>query len=146
MAIKDYIAKRGTVTYPGGEFSVGPVTPSTIVALVQGRVPEVKRMFDDLKAKGLTDPESLDMTQIAIAVMGMSPDFLAEFIAQAANEPGTGSTVLTFPIGVQIDALDKILDLTFEAEGGVKKFGEALVRLIQKGQSALAMQPPAAIQ
>lgn len=135
MALKDIIAKRREIPAPGGEtFTVGAIDLTIAIGLFASREAEIKSLFDEAQRQGLT--KNPDPTQIALMLLKLAPDFVAEAIAWAAGEPEAAPNVRAFPIGVQIEAIEAIFDLTFEAEGGVKKLGETVVRLLQKSTVA----------
>lgn len=135
MALKDYAIRREDIALPGGNsFNIGPISLAVAVTLLVSRKDEVKAAFDMLKDKGLTDEP--DPYLIGMALIEFAPGIVNEAIAHAANEPGAAAQVAQLPIGVQLEAIEKMFELTFEAEGGVKKFGETLVRLVQKATQA----------
>lgn len=135
MALKDIIAKTEKVSVGENSFEVGALDLTIIIALFSKRQAELRTLFDHAQATGLVD--NPDPMQIAVMLLQLAPDFVAEAVAMAAGEPGMATTVRKLPAPVQLDAINKIIDLTFEAEGGLKKFGETLVALVQKATSAL---------
>lgn len=136
MALKDIIEARREITVrPGQSFSVGAIDATIAVKLIQNRQDQIKNLFDVAAAKGLTeDPDPL---KIGMLALDLFPDLTAEIIAWASGEPESVEQARTLPVTAQLEALDAVLELTFEAEGGVKKFGEIVVRLLQRTTGAL---------
>src|SRR5690606_9829538 len=135
MALKDIIAPEREIKFMDTSFTVGALDLTLVLLLLKARMPEAKSLFDEAKRKGLVD--NPDPMSIALMLMQLAPDFVAEAVAMAAGEPDMADKVRKLPVGTQLEAIDAIMDLTFEAEGGVKKFGETLVRLVQKATQAL---------
>lgn len=140
MALKDYFEQTETVRIDASNsIQVSAVTLGSLLLLVKGRMDEVKALYDKAVADGIDKNPTADT--IVTFLAKEAPLLLGDIIAAAAGEPGEGAKASKLPIGVQLDALNKIMGLTFEAEGGVKKFVESVVDLTEKVASInLAMQ------
>ena len=135
MALKDIIAPEKEITFGENKFTVGALDLTIVIALVTKRQEEVRALFDEAQRQGLVaNPDPL---RIGLMLLQLAPDFVAVAIALAAGEPGTEAVVRKLPAPVQLEAVNTIIDLNFEAQGGVKKFGETLVALVQKATAAL---------
>ena len=66
-----------------------------------------------------------------------SPEFAARIIAFAANEPEGWQDALKLPIGVQIQALNTIWDLSALTEDDLGKFLTRIFLMLIKGTEAL---------
>lgn len=138
MALADIDLDYAEVTLPSGKsFSVRGLSLADVTRIVRHHGPVVQEFFlryagnrDDLKKTGIAET--------ALALLDSAPALAAEVIALAADEPEHAAKVRKFPMGVQMDALEKIAALTFDSEGGPKKFGEAVVRLLQGTTSLLS--------
>lgn len=58
-----------------------------------------------------------------------SPDAVNDLIATAADEPAMAPQVAKLPVMVQMDALVKIVELTFSGEAEVKRLVETVTRM-----------------
>ncbi len=82
----------------------------------------------EMKAKDDLRPETLGMlVQQAFAEF---PDAVADLIAMAAEEPDQVQKIKRLPTGIQLDAIDKIMRLTFAGEGDIKKLVETVTRMV----------------
>lgn len=135
MALSDIIAEKRTITLPSGKsFEVGAIDLTIAIRLFSTREKQITELFDEAQRQGLT--KNPDPRRIGIMLIGIAPDFVAEAIAHAAEEPGSAANVRKLPISAQLEAIEAIFDLTLGAEGGVKKLGETVVRLLQKSTQA----------
>lgn len=128
MALKDFLARTESVSFPGGSFDVGAINLGTITMIVSNDMERLKALYDLAESAGVT--KNPDMIQVTKFLVENAPDILAKIIAYSSGEPNAAVTAAKLPVGVQLDALNKIVGLTFEAEGGVKKFGETLMALV----------------
>ena len=131
MTIADIDLATEEVKFPNGaSFSVRGLSLEDVAAVVRIHGEAVQGFF--LKYSG--QRERLQQTGVAeagLALLQGAPALAAYLIATAADEPELTAKVQKFPMGVQMDALEKIAKLTFDAAGGPKKFFEAVVRLLQ---------------
>ena len=138
MALKDYLIRKETIPFPGGDFDIYPIGLADIFIMLQanGRMEELKTIYDLAEQAGLT--KSIDTVKITQFLLKHAAQFFAELIAHAAREPTMVDHVRALPLSSQIDALNKLLTLAFEAEGGVKKFGESVVALLAQANAAMS--------
>lgn len=126
MSLKNLNFASETIKTSGGEFTVRGLSLADITVLVRKHAQAMSEFFDKMK-----DGESLDLDNTAMlggALAEAAPELAAEVIALASGEPDAIEEArrLTFP--TQVDALEKIANLTFDSEGGVKKVVEAVIR------------------
>lgn len=125
---------KETVTFKAGSFEVGGLSLSDLMVLVSVHRDRLNELFSEFVTKGenglsLSEEAGLPF---AMALLQMSPAIAAHIIAQAEvrdeGEEPQFDTAARLPVDVQIDALDKIIRLTFQTEGGPKKVLETLVK------------------
>lgn len=140
MALKDYFVKQEVVPIAGTnlDFTVKAVSLMDILVIFNSkqRMDRMKVLFDEAEKAGLTKEPNI--AEIGKFMLENGPDVLSEIVASAAGEPDQAHRFLSLPISTQIDALNKVVNLTFEAEGGVKKFGESVVALLAQINQAMA--------
>ena len=128
MSLADFDIAMKDVPLPNGKsFSVRGVSLVDISMLLRNRGDEIRAFFSKYSADDAADQTSA----AGMKLLESAPDLAAELIACAADEPKMVKTALRLPISVQLDALEKIAELTFDAEGGPKKFFEAVIRVMQ---------------
>ena len=125
------------VTFAGGKFSVRGLALSDITILVAFHKDRLGELFEQFAVPGADS--KLELTPesgvpFALAFIQMAPTIAAHIIALAdVREEGEDPDILTalkLPLDVQLDALEKILKLTFQMEGGPKKVLEMVMRAV----------------
>lgn len=120
MALAQYIERQETVEIPGNDpLVVRGFSLPDILLVVHRHKGMVEELFGRV-ANG--DLRSDTVEQTIMAVIGEFSPVVGQIIASAAGEPDQWETAMRLPLGVQVEALDKIIALTFESHGGVEKF------------------------
>lgn len=134
--LRNYVPKRETVRVDSETtFEVGALSAEIILTLCQDRMPELRKLFDEADERGLV--KAPNPMAIGMMLKTLAPDFVAEAIALSAGEGDLAHVYRNLSIVPTLDAVSKIMKLTFEGEGGLKKFGETLVDLLKMGTGAL---------
>jgi hypothetical protein len=131
MTLADIDLDYEEVTFPNGKsFSVRGISMLDVNKLIREHGPEIQVFFAKYAGADNGSP-STAVAEVGLSLLDSAPSLAAKIIAHAADDPDQAEKVQKFPLGIQMDALEKIAKLTFEAGGGAKKFGEAVVRLLQ---------------
>lgn len=124
-------------------FAVRGLSFDDIATLVRSHYEPLSNLFDEYIAEGVaaavTESEGEELSQAVMGVMKQAPGLIADVIALAADEPDLIDKIKKLPIGVQIDAIQKTLTLTLQAEGGLGKLVETITGLVQ-GLSSLSTE------
>lgn len=127
MAFEDFVLPTEEVQLPGGStFAVRGLSLQDITLLISKHGPVMEEFFRRYSANEKANP-----LEVGMGLIAQAPGLVAQIIAIAADEPNKADTVLKFPLVVQQDALEKLSKLTFDANGGPKKFVEAVIRLVK---------------
>jgi len=116
-----------TVTFPGGQMTVRGLSLPDVSVLVALH----RDLISDLFQRAASDPAQ---ALTAAAVFGQrllheSPELAADIIALAADVPGEKRPAVSrVPFPAQLEALEKIAELTFRTEQDLKKVIETVVR------------------
>lgn len=78
--------------------------------------------FIDASSKGGKVPDDFDLKEFGMGMIGSSPQVVALLIALAADLPSNRDDVARMPLPAQIDALEKIYELTVTEAGGLADF------------------------
>lgn len=113
-----------------GEFAVRGLSLDDITFLVQRHGAGLQAAFAQMMA---SDGELSTDTVAAFALpfLQSAPEIAAEVIACASGDKDAADVAAALPFPVQIEALEQIARLTFEASGGPKKLVELVIRLAQ---------------
>lgn len=136
MGLKDLRLPTETVKLPGGEsFAVRGLHTLDIAHLIRRHQGAMEGLF----AKFASDTEG-DVTAAGAAFLKTAPALAAEVIALASGELDGASEMdaaaivanaSRLPVAAQLDALEKIVTLTFDGEGGPKKAIETVIKAIR---------------
>jgi hypothetical protein len=137
MALSDYQPERREISVNGKPlFFVEGFSFESLEKLARTHMPDLESIFD-LVLVGDTPVTTLNASigAMAIALVQKAPGLTANIIALSTGEPVTEDLINTarkLPFPVQIDALVKIGEITFEENGGVKKSMDSLLDLLAK--------------
>ena len=141
MGIAGYTPPTKEVERPDGEtFSVRALALEDITILLRKHYAPVSSIFDKYVVRELAvqatqeTGSALDLDvsgEVLSGVLEQAPLLIADVIARAADEPETAHLVRRFSMGLQVDALTKIVTLTLESEGGPKKMLGNLMAVYQ---------------
>lgn len=138
MKLSDLRLPEETVQLPGGEsFAVRGVSLQDTIALVRHHGPALSNLFNQITSG--KDVRIDAMLSVATTLLEQAPEMVAELIALASGEstPEAVAGAARLPLPVQLDALEKIGKLTFFAEGGLGKFAETVIRVMQGTSGAI---------
>jgi len=140
MGLTAFTPKTDTVKIPsGGEFVVRGLALEDFTTLLRGHYEPLSALFDKYVAEAAA--LKVDMAQtggkmgladikgVVISAMDQAPALIGDVIARATDEHDNPHIARLLPLGVQIDAMDKVIALTLEAEGGLEKLVETVSRL-----------------
>lgn len=140
MALFDYEIPKRDVQLPGGNsFAVRGFSLEDITMLIDEQGPVIQQFFDRYSSNGQFRADASPVAAL-MDLTKQAPGLTASIISRAADEPGTEAKIRKLPVGVQIDALQKVAELTFEASGGPGNFVETVISLMRGLGSVAASQ------
>lgn len=141
-----YVAPTETVALPdGSKFTVRGLSPEDVGVLVRNYYDALNDLFNTYvktAAKASASNEApkvappADIAPIVLNLSETAPRLVAHAIALAAEEPDVDKAK-QLGLGIQIDAITKVLRLTLEAEGGLEKLMESVSRLADSAAGGL---------
>jgi hypothetical protein len=127
--LADFEFDRRELNFKGGSFFLEGLSLESFAVLIRTHLKDLEGIFDLFKNhKG--DLKDEDVQNLIVAAIEETPGFVANVIALAAREPTAAPQAIRLPFPIQVEALNIILELTFDEVGGIKKFMPSLVRLI----------------
>lgn len=134
MGLKDLrIPEEIVEVTPGGEsFAVRGLNVDDIAFLVQRHGETLTAEYERFAASD-TELSAQAISQFLVPLIDRAPALVSEVIACASDDTSQEAMQTARRVGfmVQVDALEKIADLTFTAAGGPKKLVETVIRLAQ---------------
>lgn len=145
MGLRDYELPTETVEIDDKtDFTVRGISFEDITRLVLKHGPVcvlIYSKFTEAKSEAGLKPETLG--HLLTTVLTEFPEAVGELIAIAADERDQVAKVMKLPVGVQFDAIEKIIRLTFTGEADVKKLVEIVTRMAEGVRaSAEALNAP----
>lgn len=128
MGLKDLKIPEAIIETPGGEFAVRGLSLDDLAWLVRRHGDTMSKVFNDFVASD-AELTSDSVAGFLLPLVESMPGLVSEVIACGAGDAEEATLVRRLPFLVQIDALEKVIDLSFDAAGGPKKLAETVVRL-----------------
>jgi hypothetical protein len=133
MGLRDYELPTETVKIDDKtDFTVRGISVEDISRLVLKHGPVCVLVYTKFtEAKGLQGLRPETLGQLLTSVMSEFPEAIADLIATAADEHDQAAKVQKLPMGIQFDAIEKIIRLTFSGEADIKKLVETVTRMAE---------------
>lgn len=129
MSLANISIVREPVSFRGGEFAVRAFSLDDVTAIMREDFAGLNDVLN-LYTENIPQNVAVNATMhFIVKMIGRAPDLAARIIAIAVDEPENVDKARTLPIPVQVDAIKKIMSLTFDEWGGPKKFAENLQTL-----------------
>lgn len=131
MGLNTFTPPSDTLTFPGGSVTLRGLGLDDLVKLVRKHGAQMRPLFAELTSKQTLDLADPSIDAVGMKLLDTAPDLMADVIAFSAGEPDSAAQAKMLPVGVQIEALEKVFRLTLEAEGGVEKLVETVQRVVR---------------
>lgn len=130
MALADFHVVREDVPMSKGKLSVRGLALDDIAILIRENLSDLDDLLH-IYGSNADDRVAISETaKFAINLVRETPALVAKLIALACDEPDSEHLARKLPIPVQVEAIKKVVDLTFREAGGVKNFMESLTNLL----------------
>ena len=130
MALADFVVKKTTIKFDGGEFAVRGINFNDITTVLIEEQEEVEKAMALYQAGNPDDPAH--QQTFLSEMLAKVPRLVAKVVTNCAGEPDQWGTFLTMPIPTQIEALVAVVDLTFVEPDALKKFTAHVGHLLGK--------------
>ncbi len=140
MSLTAFEPKTEIVELPGGgSFAVRGLSLEDFTVLLRAHYEPISTLFDRYVAESAAEAVDQketggvmglgDVRGVVLEALEHAPGLIGDVIARAAGETENPHRARLLPMGVQIDAIEKVIRLTLEAEGGLEKLVETVSRL-----------------
>lgn len=141
MGLTAFQPKTEKVEIPGGDhFVVRGLALEDLTVLLRTHYNTVERLYERYVGEsaaayalqhiedeaGIAGLDISGVKGVVLESIDAAPALIGDVIARAADEHEHPELARLLPIGVQIDATEKIIRLTLEAEGGLEKLVESV--------------------
>jgi len=130
MSLKDIKLPEAVIEFPGGDFAVRGLGFDDVSFLVQKHGQKLEPIFKDFtQTSGDLTVESI--AAFALPLLKAVPEIVAEMIACASGDKDDVGIARSLPFPTQLEALQRIVELTFSVSGGPKKLVETVISMAQ---------------
>lgn len=141
MGLSDLVHPTAQVETPGGSFAVRGLSLEDLTILMKDHTEEVGTMFNQFRDWAMSEdtPEKPPVHQFLVRVIAQTPSLINRIIARAADEDtarGIAAAGKLVPED-QAEALQKIGELTFRSEEGMRKMMQLAIRSLDQLTKAL---------
>lgn len=146
MGLRDLIIPTALVKVADSGFTVRGLSPADALGLYYRHAGELSNLFEQFagKVRAGLDVADGDVLQAGISMVNGAPQIMAEIIALGSESDPTGpdwdadvGVALRLPAAVQIDALQKIAELSFSSDMPPGKFFGLVLQMAKSTQAAL---------
>ena len=134
MGLKHIKLPEAQVKFPGGDIAVRGLSLDDLSFIVKRHGAQLNALFQSFTAAGELTVEGV--ADFALPLLNAAPELAAELIACASGDSDDAAIAATLPFPVQLEALEKLAELTFNVSGGPKKLVETVLRMA-KGTTGL---------
>lgn len=117
MSLSDFSVETASIVRGGSSFKVRGLSASDLQVLITNTRNSIELVFNLAEANGIHSVEDLNEDKLKTLVHVMIqefPNIVAMTIALAADDFDNWEKVATFPLSVQVEALERIGRLTFD--------------------------------
>lgn len=130
MALADFVVKKTTIKFDGGEFAVRGISFNDLTTVLIEEQADVEEAVALYQAGNADDPNH--QQAFMSEMLGKLPRLVAKVVTMCAGEPDEWPRFLELPIPTQIEAMVAVVDLTFVEPDALKKFTAHVGHLLGK--------------
>lgn len=128
MGLKNLVIASETVTVPGNDdLVVRGLGLDSVIFLVRNNGSGLEEIFSKIQSGNI---EASSIEGLAVTLADRAGPLAFQIIACGVGEPEEWQQAAYLPLPVQVEALEKIIRLTFAGDGGVEKFLETVTRMM----------------
>lgn len=132
MSLKDFKIAREVVTFLGGSLELRGLSLNDVSTLMRGYVGEINNLFKLYEDDATRDLAMTQSVKFATTIVTEAPHLVAQMIVLCNDDDQDCLPIAQrLPIHVQVEAVRKIIEITFEEAGGAKKFLDSLVGMVK---------------
>lgn len=137
MSLADFQIRTEEVMYRGVvATTVRGIALRDITDLMRGHLADLNTVFDAYKAEGNTAVSMMKGAEFAMKLVNDCPDLVEAIIVAATDDvepdtPELRAKLRKLPLGLTVEILRKIIEITTEDAGGAKKLFDSLVAMVE---------------
>lgn len=129
MSLANYVSPTTKIT---GGLTVRGLSFVDVSALAKDHYKTLALMFDGIDAN-----VDINIKKIVGNFGPTAPPLLAAVIAYGCGEPDMIEVAATIPLGIQIEAVTKIVEMTFAVEGGAKQVFQMVMAAMDSARAVM---------
>lgn len=136
MTLATFHIAREEVKFQGGSLNFRGLSLNDISFLIQDYLAELDNLFRMYAKEDQRETAMAESAKFALVIIKECPQMAAQMIVLSGDEDQALLPVaLKLPLPVQVEAVRKIIELTFAEAGGAKKFVDSVTGMV------MAMRP-----
>lgn len=145
MSLSDFQIETSEIVRGGSSFTVRGLSADDVQAILARIRNSLELIFNLAEAEGISSLGNVTQDKLRrflVSAIKEFPIVIAMIIAQAVGEPDEFEKAKTLPIQVQIEALEKISELTFGDATNFGAFSGKVQAVVQMVMTALNRKTP----
>lgn len=134
MSLRDFVIRKEEVMHRGGSMEVRGIALFDISDLMRNHLAEMNHLFSLYSNLESRDTAIAQGMQFAARIVDEVPKLVTAIIIRACDEDESDEALVKhvqrFPIGLQVELVRKVIELTVEEAGGAKKLFDSLVTMV----------------
>lgn len=134
MSLRDFVIRKESVAHRGGSTEVRGIALFDISDLMRNHLAEMNKLFAMYSNLETRDTAITQGMQFAARIVDEVPALVTAIIIRACDEDQHDKELVEhvqrFPIGMQVELIRKVIELTVEEAGGAKKLLDSLVTMV----------------
>ena len=138
MGLKQVLIPTYVVKAPGSDFAVRALTFAEISTIAKDFAPEAAMAFGKivsrakLRSAGSQQVTAEEVKDIIRGLLPAAPKLVGAVIALASDEyePACVEIASKLPVGIQVEAIEQIFQMTFSSDAELKKLVESITRML----------------
>lgn len=134
MSLRDFVIRKEPVVYQGVSTQVRGIALFDISDLMRNHLAEMNKLFGMYQNLETRETAIAQGMQFAARIVDEVPKLVTAIIIRACDEDQNDEALIDhvqrLSIGLQVELIRKIIELTVEEAGGAKKLIDSLVSMV----------------
>ncbi|MDR3474323.1 MAG: hypothetical protein P4M09_21950 [Devosia sp.] len=119
-------------------FEVRGLSFNDVTQLVMLHRETIERIFATFSGRDPNSISEADASDVILSMIDSAPALVAHIVALGADDLANFDEYVKLPMGAQVEAIEKIGELTFATGGGPKKLFGLAMKLVGQGKTRMS--------